>query len=69
MYALTRKRELLSLAHTFTCSHGGSRAVLGQPGLPEFREGSSTGPGGFAGHLGVPASAAQGFPITCGFDS
>ena len=37
--------------------NGGSRAVLGQPGLPEFREGSSTGPGGFAGHLGVPASA------------
>ena len=37
--------------------NGGSRAVVGPPGVPEFCEGSSTGPGGFAGHLGVRASA------------
>ena len=36
--------------------NGGSRAVVGPPGVPEFCEGSSTGPGGFAGHLGVRAS-------------
>ena len=37
--------------------NGGSRAVVGSPEVPEFCEGSSTGPGGFAGHLGVRASA------------
>jgi hypothetical protein len=59
--------------------NGGSRAVgrstvdpgqfvVGPPGVPEFCEGSSTGPGGFAGHLGVRASEHTPAPFCSGMD-